>query len=172
MSVQFTAEHRQAVGFAVTCGCAPATEQAALLGSYDEAARAASDADLADVRSPLPGCVLPDICPHSPLLVEPFDPDGPVPDVDVNEANARRLLTVLGLHSTEEEAWGQLPADLFLGRVLVALAVAPQDPGAPWTHSGRHHGGGRAARHLQRRLLELHDLAQWCARNGRAIAWS
>jgi hypothetical protein len=81
-------------------------------------------------------------------------------------------LTVLGLRGTEEEAWGQLPADHFLGRVLVALAVAPQDPGVPWTHSGRHHGGGRAAGHLQRRLLELHDLAQWCARNGRAVAWS
>lgn len=173
MSVLFTAEHRQAVAYAVTCGCAPATDQATPLGSYDAAVQAAQAAETSGTRGPLPGCVLPDICPHSPLLIEPLDPDGPAPDVEANGANARLLLTALGLDSGEgQDAWGQMAADLFLGRVLIALALAPEDPGAPWTQSGRHYDGGRSAGYLQRRLLDLHDLAQWCAAHGREVAWA
>ncbi|MET8768807.1 hypothetical protein [Streptomyces sp. NPDC004658] len=173
MSVLFTAEHRQALAYVVTCGCAPATEQAAVLGSYGAAVRAAEDAERAGTRRPLPGCVLPDICPYSPLLVEPLDPDGRAPEVEANSANAQLLLSALGLDSGKgQDAWGQMAADLFLGRVLIALALTPEDPGVPWTQSGRHYDGGRSAGYLRRRLLDLHALAEWCAAHGREVSWA
>ncbi|MDX3694961.1 hypothetical protein PV726_32410 [Streptomyces europaeiscabiei] len=66
---------------------------------------------------------------------------------------------------------GQLPAEQFLGRVLLALALTPEDPGTDGYEQGRTYYGGRSAGYLQRRLLELHDLAQWCAAHGRDVVW-
>jgi hypothetical protein len=66
---------------------------------------------------------------------------------------------------------GQIPAEDFLGRVLVALALTPEDAGVDGYWSGRTHMGGRRAGYLQRRLVELHDLARWCADRGRDVVW-
>ncbi|WP_070016928.1 hypothetical protein [Streptomyces nanshensis] len=70
------------------------------------------------------------------------------------------------------DAYGQLPAGDFLGRVLIALALTPQDAGREGYWTGRHFRGGRTAGHLQLRLHELHALALWCAEHGREVAWS
>ncbi|WP_331752765.1 hypothetical protein OG440_38400 (plasmid) [Streptomyces sp. NBC_00637] len=69
------------------------------------------------------------------------------------------------------DASGQLPAEQFLGRVLLALALTPDDTGTDGYEQGRTYYGGRPAGYLQRRLLELHDLALWCAAHGRDVVW-
>jgi hypothetical protein len=69
------------------------------------------------------------------------------------------------------DAYGQLPAEQFLGRVLIALALTPEDAGTDGHEQGRTYYGGRPAGYLQRRLLELHHLAVWCAAHGRDVVW-
>lgn len=66
---------------------------------------------------------------------------------------------------------GQLPAPEFLGRVLLALVLTPYDEGLPGYWAGRHYTGARPSGHLQQRLRELHDLAIWCAAQGRNVVW-
>ncbi|MCZ0983989.1 hypothetical protein O1L60_45325 [Streptomyces diastatochromogenes] len=69
------------------------------------------------------------------------------------------------------DAYGELPAPDFLARVVTALGLAPEDPGVPDYRIGATLIGGRPAGYLQRRLLDLHELAAWCAAHGRAVAW-
>ncbi|MFI0742443.1 hypothetical protein ACH4PU_30855 [Streptomyces sp. NPDC021100] len=163
MSLTFSAEYRGSVAYVVTCGCEPATARAPRYGSYDDAAAAVHAASGLRERVPLPGCRMPAQCPHYPLHAEGIDPDGAVPDVNVHEENARHLLALLGLPAG---GW-QSPAGAFLGRVLTALALTPGTAGTPGAPGSACERG-----HLSRRLLELHDLAQWCARRGRAVTWS
>ncbi|MEU5431380.1 hypothetical protein AB0H73_38055 [Streptomyces olivoreticuli] len=163
MSLTFTAEYRGAVAYVVTCGCGPATDRAPRYGSYDDAAAAAQETSGAHARAPLPGCGMPGECPQYPLYAEGIDPDGAVPEVGVHGDNARCLLVLLGLSGPDHHG---SPAGAFLGRVLTALALMPGTGSAPETP-----GPGLGVGHLHRRLLDLHDLAQWCARHGRAVSW-
>ncbi|TLQ39474.1 hypothetical protein FEF34_38070 [Streptomyces marianii] len=139
---------------------------------------------------------MPEVCPEYPLRVHGTDPDGDVPEVNVSQRNAARLLELLGLrpgvsadsaaHQAEAPAnsveptnqrpltgdgAGDTTAEDFLGRVLVALALTPEDEGIDGYWSGRTHMGGRRAGYLQQRLAELHALAQWCAARGRGVVW-
>ncbi|WP_328973604.1 hypothetical protein [Streptomyces sp. NBC_00239] len=191
----FTADYRPAGRFVASCGCRLATELAAPHRTYELA--------LAEVlaapaeREALPGCEMPDICPHYPLYVHEADPDGDVPEVNIGARNSVRLAHLLGFEAPEpagtlaalsaaERAGdttsavaeapavgdgGQMPAEEFLGRVLIALALTPEDAGVEGYWDGRWFTGGRSAGHLQMRLLELHALAQWCALRGRDVAW-
>lgn len=69
------------------------------------------------------------------------------------------------------DAYGQLPAADFRARVLLALGLAPVDPGRPDVRLGRTVLVGRPAGYLQRRLRDLYELADWCAARGRDVAW-
>ncbi|MER0477129.1 hypothetical protein ABR737_01945 [Streptomyces sp. Edi2] len=195
MSVTFTAAHRPASRFAASCGCARATEFAARHRTYEAALAEVLAAPLE--RDAMPGCEMPDICPQYPLMVHDVDPDGDVPEVNVSAHNAVRLADLLGFAAVELAGpaaapgttryegdttsgtgtdsaagdAGQIPAGDFLGRVLLALSLTPEDAGVDGYWSGRVHLGGRSAGYLQRRLLELHDLAQWCASRGRDVVW-
>ncbi|WP_282795761.1 hypothetical protein [Streptomyces sp. CC224B] len=200
MTITFTAAHRPAVGYAVSCGCPVATERAPRYGDYRDAQAAAERATAAPARAPLPGCDLPDICPDYPLRAEEVDPDGTVPWVEFSNANAIGVLEALALpfrtgsedgacDALEDglpleadgagtvipiavvDSYGELAADDFRGRVLTALGLAPDDPGRPDVQLGRTLLFGRPAGYLQRRLRELHALADWCAAHGRDVAW-
>ncbi|MEY9839440.1 hypothetical protein [Streptacidiphilus sp. EB103A] len=182
MSVVFTAEFVPARAFAATCGCPQATALAPDHPTFEAADAAAQAANLLP-RTALPGCDLADICPDYPLRAEAVDPDA-APVVDVHNRNAERLLELLGLEGELEAAgarspaappapdrFGEMDAEAFLGRALMALALTPEDAGSEGTWRGRVFTGGRSAGHLQRRLRELHDLAQWCATRGRTVTW-
>ncbi|MDJ0465004.1 hypothetical protein [Streptomyces sp. H27-C3] len=200
VSITFTAAHRPPVGYAVTCGCDGATVRAPRFGDYRDALAAADRASAAGTRDALPGCDLPETCPEYPLHAEDVDPDGPVPWVNFSNVNAIGVLEALGFpvqpgpqdeacDALEDglpleadgpgvvipiavvDACGELPAEDFRGRVLTALGLAPEDPGRPDIRLGRTLLLGRPAGYLQRRLTELHALADWCAAHGRDVAW-
>ncbi|WP_333745996.1 hypothetical protein [Streptomyces sp. IBSBF 2950] len=201
MSVTFTAAHVPPVGHVVTCGCTQATLLAPRFGDYNDAADAATKANSRPgVGRPLPGCNDPEWCAQRPLYADEVDPDGDVPWVDLSNVNAVTVLEALGftlgLDSDDVacdllepglpvdvpddavvipvavvDAWGQLPVEDFRARVLTALGVAPEDPGVPDLQIGRTFIGGRPPGYLQRRLRDLHALADWCAVHGRDVAW-
>ncbi|MFI9507206.1 hypothetical protein [Nocardia sp. NPDC052566] len=98
--------------------------------------------------------------------VEPIQAD-PAPEVDMCSDNARRVCEVLDVQVWDAEP---LPIADFLGRVLIALGVAPADEGMPayelaprWIEFGRRPG------HLQAKLEELRDLAQWATGHNRTL---
>jgi hypothetical protein len=107
----------------------------------------------------------------------------------VGKANTDHVLDVLGLPPTDEhgDAYGDEPADVFLGRVLLAQAIEPADAGTPatvrnvddgfggspiLTAGGRWHDMGRAPGYTDRKLAELRTFAEWCAARGHRVAWA
>lgn len=103
-------------------------------------------------------------------------------EVNMSNTNAAVVCGALGI-DLEEWGWcGGLPAQDFLGRVLVALAISPADEGIPaheipfgvpgrpaWTGEARFVDCGRAPGYLQERLGQLHELAQWAVAHGAEI---
>lgn len=112
----------------------------------------------------------------------PFSPN-------VAIGNTAHVLSLLGLPQADEfgDACGDEPASVFLGRVLMALAVAPTDEGVPATSralrdgfggapvltaGGRWHDMGRAAGYTERKLAEIRTLAEWADARGFRVAWA
>jgi hypothetical protein len=106
------------------------------------------------------------------------------PEVNVSNANARLLLEALGLPF--EDGSGSLAADDFLGRVLMALAVAPADPGVPMHRlvpgestifgpvaefGATFIDCGRREGYLQERLVQLEEVARHAIGVGREVSW-
>jgi hypothetical protein len=93
-------------------------------------------------------------------------------DVNISNANARRVLESLGFtdEAASAELSGATSAEDFLGRVLLALAIEPEDPGvpitqyqdAPWLIDC-----GRRVGYLQAVLDNLRDLAEAAVATGR-----
>lgn len=90
-------------------------------------------------------------------------------DVNVSNANAREILSALGYDA--RDIAGDDAADTFLGRVVLALGLAPTDPGRPAVQDGNVIDCGRAPGYLQTRLRELHTLAQSAVRSRQHIYW-
>lgn len=95
--------------------------------------------------------------------------------VDFSNTNASLVLDTLGLDPCDLS--GALPADDFLGRVLMALAVSPEDEGTP-SYDDSSPGGmtwiecGRRKGYLQERLAELHELAEHAKTEGAEVSWA
>lgn len=160
MSVTFRVDPGRALGYRAThvCGATgtvvfPATEAGLVAASTGE----------------VPGCVDTrcggDVFPST---VHEFDG----PQVDVSNSNARVLLDTLGVAAGDELA-GAEAGEVFLGRVLLALAVAPADAGVPAHASGAGNvvECGRREGYVQERLLHLHAVAEAAARAGRDVIW-
>lgn len=100
--------------------------------------------------------------------------------VNMHNEGAGRVLEVLGFTLDPEEGLvGTCEVDDFLGRVLVALAVAHEDEGMPAHDMSPGEPGATmwaAAREpgdLQRRLRDLRDLAESCSDQGvLMVAWA
>jgi hypothetical protein len=94
-------------------------------------------------------------------------------EINVSSANAVVLCDTLGINLAEEGWCGSLPAEDFLGRVLLALAIQPSDEGIPahelptggvrWVECGRRPG------YIQDRLAQLHELAAWAVAHGAVV---
>ncbi|MDN5917331.1 MAG: hypothetical protein L0I76_19915 [Pseudonocardia sp.] len=125
------------------------------------------------------------------------------PDLDVSSVNAVTLLRALGflpelgaddihvraLDQDEEIApapppdcdrgqdmrCGECGAEDMLGRVDLALALAPADPGMPWhglNAAGTVIDCGRRPGYLQDRLHALREVAVFASERGRDVWWS
>lgn len=102
-------------------------------------------------------------------------------EINMANGNARRVLDVLGIPVDDDDMYGEEDAAVFLGRVLLALALAPHDEGMPayamQSGEGLFRGGrqihcGREAGDLQRRLERLREFAEDCRARSLTIQWS
>ena len=96
------------------------------------------------------------------------------PVLGVSNANAAELLPLLGLRNNEW--YGRLPADDFLGRVLLAQAlVAPDAPRATKTHATPAHATvidpGRSNDYTKRKLEALERIARAAKNNNVDVIW-
>ena len=107
-------------------------------------------------------------------------------EINVSNANAYRVLDALGLSC--DELTGECVAQDFLGRVLVALAIAPEDielpayrlqPSEQTGILGVLGSGGvqvwqgpRRRGYLQERLRQLAELAEYCAQHDYFVLWA
>lgn len=112
--------------------------------------------------------------------------DGPLaPEVNMANGNSYRVLEALGLMLDEggfsEACVGSLPAEDFLGRVLMALAVAPRSAERPTysvqgdesdTSSAVMIMCGVGEGYLQERLEELRTVAEFAVEENRKVLWS
>jgi len=100
------------------------------------------------------------------------------PQINVGNRNACDLLSLLGLlpaDETDDDLAGNVTAEDFLGRVLVAIALAETtvDPaGRPDMASGRVIDLGYGAHYLPHRLIELRQLAEWARARSLRVWWS
>lgn len=108
-------------------------------------------------------------------------------EVNMSNTNAHRVCQALGI-DLDPDWCGDMAAEDFLGRVLMALAISPADEGMP-SHvlqpgddagallgTVREDGptiiaGARRPGYLQERLTELHDLALWAVANEAVVMW-
>ena len=97
--------------------------------------------------------------------------------VNMSNSNAHNVCQALGI-DLEPEWCGSMSADDFLGRVLLALAISPEDEGMPSYELPREPGRVRwieAARrpgYLQERLGQLRELADWAVANEAIVMWA
>ncbi|NUK55483.1 hypothetical protein HRW14_35640 [Streptomyces lunaelactis] len=87
--------------------------------------------------------------------------------VNMANSNAARVLDSLGY----AEPYGDEDARLFLGRVLLALALDPEDAGRPAVTDGRFIDCGRSQGYAQSRLNELRELAEYAQARGLRVTW-
>lgn len=97
-------------------------------------------------------------------------------DVNMSNSNAARVCRSLGLDLNELGWCGDLPAEDFLGRILVALAVEPSDAGVPATVDAAPGRAtfidcGRPEGYVQERLGHLRELADWAVAHGAKISF-
>jgi hypothetical protein len=97
--------------------------------------------------------------------------------VNVSSSNAVVLCAALGIDLAAEGWCGSLPAQDFLGRILVALAVSPTDAGVPTHELPREPGQvrwiecGRREGYTQERLAQLRELADWAIAHDAEISF-
>lgn len=159
MSVTFSPEfvdgpHR------IGCACG----SAAPVGEYPDR-RSAYDAAVAGVRA---ACSDP-YCEFFRLVEA-----NAAPEINVSNSNAAELLDVLGIAVGEDfsdRCAGSLPGEDFLGRVLIALAVAPADAGVPAVRDGNVISCGRSEGYVQDRLGSLREVAEHAAARGLLVVW-
>lgn len=167
MAIDFNPETFEADfdGFRLTCSCG-ASSTARLGDTEDDA--------LATPIEQHPRCAS-SFCAEEPPVVRLYSPlTWPV--VNITSLNARPVLDALGYpREIDPDMWGSCEPGDFLGRILMAQAIAPVDEGleahqapglgAPWIHCGRD------AAHLQRTLASLVEVAEWARDHGRLVVW-
>ena len=98
---------------------------------------------------------------------------GMLPSVNMANLNAGDVLDALGID--RDDISGSMPARDFLGRILMALAAAPESAPIP-----AHTMGGstnfirceRAPGYVQDRLRDLHEVAEFAIAHDRPITWA
>jgi hypothetical protein len=94
--------------------------------------------------------------------------DHEVNDLNISNGNAHYLLENLGL---AESLYGNLKAEDFLARALIADALLPLDPGTPTIQEGNIVYGGREPMYLQNKIARLIELCNWASAHKAEITW-
>jgi hypothetical protein len=163
MSVSFYPSSDNTVAHVINCICRE-TNLGVVYPDYESAWDAKKNSDL----KPNCGDIYCDYLYVKPQVEEP--------EVQMSNSNAVDLLDVLGL--IEEGAdfsdycVGSMPAQDFLGRVLVAKAVAPESAERLPESQGNIHYGGREAGYVQAKLERMQEMAEWAIANQRKVIWS
>jgi hypothetical protein len=101
------------------------------------------------------------------------------PEINLANGNARKMLEVLGV-DVDDDLCGEVSADDFLGRILVALALSPVDEGMPaYKISGgvgsgegaEFWQGARPAGYTQEVLGRLREVAEFAKSKGWGVCW-
>ena len=98
-------------------------------------------------------------------------------DLNVSNHHASTIFELLGItEEVVEDLWcAQLPAEDFLGRVLVAQALAGHDEGMPGhvveTVLGMAVLAPRREGYFDQRLAQLRSLAEAGVQDGKPIGW-
>lgn len=92
------------------------------------------------------------------------------PEVNLSNSNAEELLEYLGIPS-DEELVGSMEAEAFLGRVIMASALAPANTGLTTMQIENFVYGGRPADYMQRKFEQLEEVARFAISHGRQVVW-
>lgn len=119
-----------------------------------------------------------DFCVYGLMSIQAVESD-PAPSMRVSDTNAMHLLGLLGLPSEPDESGslaGSTSAEDFLGRVLLAQAINPEDAGVPVTTEVGQGGAtmmrmGRHPGYSDDRLVCLRELADFAVGRGRDVQW-
>lgn len=146
--------------FAIACSC----NDARLVGAFTYAAAYAS---IQGDNFVTPSCG-DEFCSAYPASIIEFTP---VVHLNVTSSNAKMLLDTLGVVETGDLT-GEMDAEDFLGRILIALGVNPTDAGVPATRDGFWNTMGRNEGYTDARLLELEEVARYAVDNKLTVSWS
>lgn len=177
MSVTFGTSPSAVAGFAFTC-CHDNGVTEHRYGSYSDAQEfLQAELDAHGCTGHLAVCG-DEWCAGSMLFIHPIQVD-PAPELNVSSQNAIHLLGLLGIPFDAEDGAiaGSMPAEDFLGRVLMAQAVNPADAGVPARTLPSEGGAtvincGRREGYSEDRLAPLHELAEFAVSRGRTIQWA
>jgi hypothetical protein len=96
------------------------------------------------------------------------------PTVNMANGNAAQVIDLLGL--TYDGDFGELAAEDFLGRVLLAQALSDVTfddvNGRPAVREGNWIDCGRRPDYLVERLAELQKIATWAHERNAVVVWS
>lgn len=101
-------------------------------------------------------------------------PATPEPELNVSNTNADEILSYLGLATSEgfsEYCAGTMPAQDFLGRVLMAEALAPEKSGLVTMQIENVVYCGRPDNYMAARFAKLREIAEWAIANDRSVSW-
>ena len=167
MSVSFTSDRKAThVGYHITCYAYGSENSWRSNSSFDK------DLLINDHKIEHSGNVECDFFGDQSHLEKSYDTYQD-PEVQLSNNNARYLLETLGF--TDEELYGKVSADDLLGRILMAIAVAPEDPGIP-AHKLPSAGAviincGRPENYLQKKLEQLRNLVDFAKKHNSNISW-
>ena len=114
---------------------------------------------------------------HESGTLDPVPTHDGAPTLNVTSTNGRYILDALGIVlPATAELWGEMTGTDLLGRVLVALAIAPADTGTPaHTLTGHRQATvvmcGRRPGYLQDALGVLRDIAEWAITHQTPVVW-
>lgn len=101
-------------------------------------------------------------------------PEVSEPEVQMSNSNAFMLLSLLGLALSEDFSdycSGSIPAEDFLGRVLLAQGLNPADAGSDTIVVGNMVDCGRPEGYTDAKLDAMREVADWAIANKREIVW-
>jgi hypothetical protein len=103
------------------------------------------------------------------LTVEPAVAE---PEVNMSNSNAFDVLVTLGFSADfSESCIGEESADEFLGRILIAEAIAPEYSGLTTMQIDNYIYCGREANYIHNKLNQLKEVVAWAKANQRTISW-
>lgn len=168
MSVSFYADLTPVVGYRIECFCGAKLSE--IYKNYNDAA---AKIDLVELD-----CDCGDnFGYHANAVHEGVNSD----EINVSNSNSVSILEVLGLMTQDDEfcdvCCGSMNAEDFLGRVLMALAVAPESAERVSEQTMFASGGmyvqcGRPAGYVQSKLLRLKEVAEFAIQHDREVIWS